>query len=98
MQEPNNKQQFQRELINEHLPYELLAFCTVRYYGELQAAGALDIIDLLMFIEGLSEQEALDKCLQILKQTSERRSKIVQYSADLMRQDMSGLFDHFKNN
>ena len=52
-QDPKTKQTFQRELINEHLPYELLAFCTVRYYGELQAAGELDIIDLIMFVEGL---------------------------------------------
>jgi hypothetical protein len=97
--QPSEKSAFQRKLINEHIPYELIALSTLRYYSALQEAGQLDIVELMMQIEQISEQEAVDKCMNIFKAVSEKQSKFSASYVDLLRQDdMSGLFDRIKQN
>ena len=50
-----------RQLINQYLPYEIYAYATARYYAQLQELGAIDVVDIMMHIEGIEEQEADDK-------------------------------------
>ena len=98
MKEPKNKSEFKRQLVNEHVPYELLVFATLRHYAALQQAGKLDIVEHVMRIEELEEQEAIDKCMEILKRVRDQESSAISNCAGLMRQDMSGLFDWIQNN
>ena len=103
MKEPKefyeNKNEFQRKLINDHIPYELIALSTLRYYAALQEAGQLDIVEHVMRIERISEQEAVDKCMNIFKAVSEKQFKFSASYVELLRQDdMSGLFDRIKQN
>ena len=93
------KQEFKRNLINEQIPYELIALSTLRYYAALQAAGQLDIVEHVMRIERITEQEAIDKCLAIFKAVSDEKSKHSERYLDLLKtEDMSGLFDRIKEN
>ena len=99
MKAPKNKSEFNRQLINEQIPYELIALSTLRYYAALQAAGQLDIIEQMMNIERITEQEAIDKCMSIFKAVSEKQAKFSQLYIDLTSPDnLSGMFDAFKNN
>ena len=96
---PKNKNEFKRKLINDHIPYELIALSTLRYYAALQEAGQLDIVEHVMRIERITEQEAVDKCMNIFKAVSEKQSKFSASYVELLRQDdMSGLFDRIKQN
>jgi hypothetical protein len=96
---PKNKSDFKRQLINEQISYELIALSTMRYYAALQAAGQLDIVEQMMNIERITEQEAIDKCLAIFKAVSAEKSKHVEYYLDLLKtEDLSGLFDRIKEN
>lgn len=100
MRQKKRANKTKRELINEHLPYELYAFATIRYYAQLQDLGALDVVDLMMHIEGVTEEEALARCLSLLQEMSERRFKFVERNLDLIRRDpdLDFLTDHFKKN
>lgn len=92
--------QTKRELINKFLPYELYAFTTMRYYAQLQGIGALDIVELIMHVEGVSERDALGRCMGMLHEASEERFNFVARNIELISQDPSldFLSDHFKNN
>ncbi|MGH1338009.1 MAG: hypothetical protein ACRBFS_17945 [Aureispira sp.] len=97
--QPKNKSEFNRELINEHIPYELIALATLRYYAALQESGQLDIVEHMMNIERITEQEAIDKCMSIFKAVSEKQSKFSQLYIDLTSPDnLSELFDEFQKN
>jgi len=93
-----SKQEQRRHPLNHHLPYELYAFATVRYYAELQALGLLDIVGLIMYIEGLSEMEAMARCLGLLHETNEERFKFVQQSLELLQQGPDFNINHNRNN
>ena len=98
MKESKHKSEYKRKLVNEHVPYELYVFATLRYYAQLQAIGKFDLVEHVMRIEELHEQEAIDKCMEILKLVRDRESSAIANCSDLMRQDMSGLFDWIQNN
>ncbi|MGH1339693.1 MAG: hypothetical protein ACRBFS_26480 [Aureispira sp.] len=98
MKNRKNKSDYKRKLVNEHVPYELYVFATLRYYAELQAMGKLDLVEHVMRIEELQEQEAIDKCMEVLKRVRDKESSAISNCTDLLRQDMSGLFDWIQNN
>ncbi len=92
-----NKQEFNRKLINEYIPYELWIFYRLRQYAELQAVGQLDIINHIMMIEKVSEQEAFKLCLDLLKYVSRERSNIVEFVREMTSEERNLDLDHFKN-
>ena len=94
---PKNKQEFNRKLINEYIPYELWTFYRLRQYAELQAVGELDIIDHIMMMEKVSEQEAFKLCLDLLKYVSRERANIVEFVREMTSEDRNLDLDHFKN-
>jgi len=61
------KAALKRELLNKHLPYEVYALATMRYYAQLQDLGAIDVVSIMMHIEAISEEEALQRCMNLLK-------------------------------
>ena len=95
---PKDKSEFKRQLINEHVPYELVAFATMRYYANLQALGLFDIVGNMMDIEGISEQQAIDKCMEILHNVSVTQAKFSKLYTYLTTEDRSGLSDRVKQN
>lgn len=102
MKEPKefskNKHEFNRELINQHFPYELFAFYTLRHYAQLQEEGKLDIINLFMFVEGLSEAEAYEKALFILKLLNAQQISLVASLRELTSRDVDLEVEHFRKN
>jgi hypothetical protein len=96
---PKSKQEFKRMLINTHIPYELIALSTLRYYGALQEAGQLDVVEQMMNIEQISEQEAIDKCVSIYQAVCDKQSKFSKLYVDLCSPDnLKNLFDHNQKN
>lgn len=95
---PLKKGEFNRALINEYLPYELLIFCKLREYAEMQADGKLDIINLLMFVEQVSEAEAFEQCIDLLKHASKERARIVEFVRDVTSRDIDLDIHHFRKN
>ena len=98
MKNRKNKSEYKRKLVNEHVPYELYVFATLRYYAELQKQGKFDLVEHVMRIEELSEQKAIEKCMKVLKRVRDKESSAIANCTDLLRQDMSGLFDWIQNN
>jgi hypothetical protein len=95
---PKSKQEFNRTLINKYLPYELWVFYKLRRYAQMQAAGELDIIDQIMFIEGISEGEAFQQCISLLKHASQERARIVEFVQDVTSRDVDLDIHHFRKN
>ena len=81
------KQQLRRQLINEHLPYEVYAYATARYYGQLQELGAIDVVEIMMHIEDIDEKEAIARCLQMLKDLQSKRADFVAILDELLAPD-----------
>ena len=95
---PKKKGEFNRALINDYMPYELLIFCKLREYAELQALGKLDIINLIMFIEDVSEGEAFVDCIGILKEANAKNANIVAFVQDVTSRDVDLDIHHFRKN
>lgn len=95
---PKNKAAFNRALINDYLPYELLVFYKLREYAQLQALGKLDIINLIMFVEDKSEGEAFEDCIALLRQAQEERANIVDFVRDVTSRDIDLDIHHFRKN
>ena len=76
-----------RQLINQHLPYEIYTYATARYYGQLQEIGAIDVVDIMMHIEELEEEVAIARCLQMLKDLQSTRADFVAILDKLLRPD-----------
>ena len=98
MQEPTNKQEFNRALINDYLPYELLVFYKLREYAQMQALGQLDIIKILMFVEDISEAEAFEECIKVLKLSNRKHANIVSFVQDVTTRDVDLDIHHFRKN
>ena len=93
-----NKHEFNRALINEYLPYELWMFYKLRRYAQMQQAGELDIINQIMFTEQVSEGEAFQQCIELLKHASNERSRIVEFVRDVTSRDVDLDIHHFRKN
>ena len=93
-----------RQLINQHLPYEIYAYATARYYAQLQEAGAIDVVDIMMHIEGIEEKEAIARCIQMLKDLQRTQADFVAILEELFGTDpleesiKARLNKHYKNN
>ena len=72
-----NKQKLRRQLINEHLPYEVYAMATMRYYAQLQDLGLIDVVEIIMHIESIEEDEAIGRCMAMLKERQLTQSSFV---------------------
>ena len=73
----NQKKQLRRDLINEHLPYEVYAMATMRYYAQLQDLGLINVVDIIMHIESIEEEEAIQRCMTMLKELQITQSSFV---------------------
>lgn len=93
-----------RRLINQHLPFEIYAYATARYYGQLQELGAIDVVEIMMHIEGLEEKEAISRCIQMLKDLQATQAEFVATMAELLDPDpleermKEALNNHHKKN
>ena len=93
-----------RQLINEYLPYEIYAYATARYYAQLQEVGAIDVVDIMMHIEGIEEKAAIARCIQMLKDLQRTQADFVAILAELFGPDAfeeeikARLNQHYKNN
>ena len=93
-----------RQLINQYLPYEIYAYATARYYSQLQEIGAIDVVDIMMHIEGIEEKEAIARCLQMLKDLQSTRADFVAILTELLAPDSlveqmkETVTDYHKNN
>lgn len=89
MKEQNKQQKSatRRQLINEYLPFEIYAYATARYYGQLQEAGLIDVVDIMMHIEGIEETEAIARCIQMLKDLQSTHADFVAILAELLGPD-----------
>lgn len=93
-----------RQLINQHLPYEIYAYATARYYAQLQELGAIDVVDIMMHIEGIEEKEAIARCIQMLKDLQNTRAEFVAILEELLGPDelvermKATVNDYHKNN
>ena len=74
----NQKQQLKRQLINEHLPYEVYALATMRYYAILQDLGMIDVVEIIMHIEEMDEDAAIGRCIDMLKDRQMSQASFVQ--------------------
>ena len=92
------KKEFNRALINDLLPYELLVFYKLRQYALMQATGKLDIVNLIMFIEDKSEEEVYEECIQLLKLSNARHAKVVEFVRDTTTRDVDLNIYHFRKN
>jgi hypothetical protein len=97
-EEKKSKKEFNRALINDYLPFELLVFYKLREYAMMQGLGQLDVINLLMFIEGLSEAEAFEECIKVLKLCNRKYANIVSFVQDVTTRDVDLDIDHFRKN
>ena len=96
---PKSKAEFKRMLINEHVPHELIALSTLRYYAALQEAGQLDVVENMMRIEQIEEEQAIEKCMKIYKAAVGKQAMFSQLYLDLISPDnLSKLFDEFQQN
>jgi hypothetical protein len=65
-----------KELINSEVAYELIMSAKMRHYAQLQEAGKLNIISLVMHIEKVDEYTAIESCLSILKECSKSNKEL----------------------
>lgn len=93
-----SKKEFNRALINDLLPYELLVFYKLREYAQLQAIGKLDIVKLVMFIEEKSEGAVIEECIQLLRLSNDRHAKVVEFVRDVTTRDVDLNIHHFRKN
>lgn len=80
---------FKRELVNTYLTYEQFIWYTSRYYSELQQEGNLDIVGLIMYVEGVSETEAIGRCIGILAELQKQHAKVIEVCRELLSVDPS---------
>jgi hypothetical protein len=97
MEPKKSKRELARELINDHVPYELVMLSTLRYYGNLQLIGKLDIVELVMQIEDITEAEAIEKCIDIYKTATIDRGQWLAGLVALTKQEeeLNNFFDRF---
>lgn len=89
------KQQLRRQLINQYLPYEVFALATMRYYAQLQELGAIDVVEILMHIEEIDEDEAVKRCMGLLKDLRMTQAGFVENCAEVL--GSSPIEEHLKN-
>jgi hypothetical protein len=97
MRQSEDMNKFNRQLINDHVPYELVMLSTLRYYANLQLIGKLDIVELMMQIEDITEAEAIEKCVDIYKTTTIDRGQWLAGLVALTKQEeeLNNFFDRF---
>lgn len=98
--ESKSKSAFKRELVNTYLTYEQFIWYTSRYYSELQQTGQLDVVGLIMYVEGVSESDAIGRCIGILAEFQKQHANIIEVCRELLTVDPSlkYLSDQNKNN
>lgn len=96
-QQKKDKNAFKRKLINEYIPYELIALATLRYYASLQEVGQLDIVEHVMRIEKINEAKAIDRCMSIFKTVSTKQSKLSQSYLVLLKDNMNDFLNLLKD-
>jgi len=103
-QKKKTKSATRRQLINQYLPFEIYAYATARYYAQLQEEGLIDVVEIMMHIEGIEEEEALARCIQMLKDLQTTHADFVAICVELLGQDkfVEGIANelnrHHKNN
>ena len=80
---------WKKEQVNKVLNYEYYAWYTAYYYRELQEEGSLNIVDMIMFAEGVDEDEAIGRCIGLLATVQLLRADLVQLCKDLVAADPS---------
>ena len=89
------KRRLRRQLINQHLPYEVFALATMRYYAQLQDLGIIDVVEILMHIEDIDEEEAVKRCMEMLKELRMTQKGFVENCAEVL--GSSPIEEHMKN-
>ena len=99
MSDQQKKSAFKRQLVNEYLSYEQFIWFTSRYYSELQQEGKLDIVGLIQHVEGVTEADAIARCIGILQELQAQHASIVALCRDLLTTDPSLVqFSHLTKN
>ena len=100
MSNEEKKSAFKRELVNQYLTYEQFIWFTARYYSQLQQEGKLDIVSIIEQVEGVSEAEALVRCIGIMSAYQMQHVELVELCRQMMSQDpdLNALSDQVKQN
>ena len=96
MSNQQKKSAFKRQLVNQYLTYEQFIWFSSRYYSQLQQEGKLDIVGLIEHVEGVTESEAIARCIGILYELQTRHAKVVELCSELLTEDpdLNELFDN----